>query len=141
MPAILTIETNKNDSTVTIGREIVQNDIKLVSYRADVMDSKYKHLGIDIEGIISGAYLVDNQTGSKNIRIPLGASAPQTIDGVASVISTFVPECSHELTMNKNLPSSFELKVFYLDRTVTPHIFKLIPTADLKYLSLTFQIP
>lgn len=143
MSRTITIETSSPDSFLDITTGIQAAELILRSYRVDILASStvpYRHLGLEIGNVINTSYVIDNQVGSNFFRLPLASSSPVTVgSGGASVISTFVSNCSIPLTMTGHLDKQFFLRCRYLDRTVSPPVFKMVPSGDLVYLSLTFE--
>jgi hypothetical protein len=143
MSRTITLETETPENFMDITLGIKATELILRSYRVDLLSSstiRYRDLGISIGNVVNSFYVIDNQVGSNLFRIPLQTSPAVTVGNEAfSVVSTFVPNCNIPLTMTGDLDKSFFLRVYYLDRTVTPNKFLPVPVADLKYMMLLFD--
>lgn len=143
MSRTITLETESPDTFMNITTNIPATELILRSYRVDISADAtipYRHLGLVIGNTVNSTYIIDNQVGSNFFRVPLQSNTAVSVgSGGTSVISTFVSDCSIPLTMTGNLDHQFFLNVFYLDRSVSPPVFKNMPSDDLIYLSLTFE--
>lgn len=143
MSRTITLEVVSPETFMNITTNVPATELILRSYRVDILGTStipYRNLGVIIGNTVNSTYIIDNQEGYNFFRIPLQSVAARAVGtGGVSVTSTFVSGCHIPLTMTGNLDHQFFLNVFYLDRSVTPNVFKPMPSADLVYLSLTFE--
>ncbi len=140
MSRTLTLEATSPETFMDITTGINATQLRLKSYRVDLLASStipYRNLGIEIGNIMGPNYLIDQVSGAYLFRLTLGSIQTFTIDSY-SVNSTFVYGCDIPLTMNGQLDKNLFMRIKYLDRTT--NTFKMVPVADLKYLSLTFEV-